>query len=184
MLGLPYGTVKLAPPCPQWKAYYAAEAVRLHAAIGPCVVEICHIGSTAIPNMWAKPVIDIMAGMRDITRVTECVGPLQTLGYAYKGEQAIPNWHFFIKGKGQLKTHHLHIVVWGSEYWVTHLLFLDYLCRRPDIAAAYEDLKLQLARNFPENRERYTENKAEFIQSVIKMARQDVAYTTPLDVMA
>lgn len=176
MLGLPHGTVKLAPPSPLWSGYYTTEAAQLERAIGQYTVEICHIGSTAIPNIWAKPIIDIMAGLADSADIAYCIAPLQTIGYTYMGEQNIPGWHFFTKGHPHLKTHHLHVVAWGSEYWNTHLLFLDYLCTHQEIAAAYEDLKLQLARHFPQDRDLYTHNKAEFIQTVIKMARQDLAY--------
>lgn len=170
MLGVAYGKVKLAPPSPNWQTYFQSEAHILYQAIKSYVMEIRHIGSTAIPGIWAKPIIDIMAGLENLADIQFCVPLLKSVGYNYMGEQPIPGWHFFIKGHGEIKTHHLHVVEWESDYWVSHLLFMNYLCQHQEVAAAYEELKLELAKKYPNDRESYTRDKGYFIKAILEMA--------------
>ncbi len=171
-LGLRYGKVKLVPHSPEWKQHFQLEHKLLKKAIGHYVVEIRHIGSTAIPTIYAKPIIDIMAGLRQVEDVKHCIEPLKQIGYTYMGEQEIPGWHFFTKGNKSVKTHHLHVVEWKSEYWVTHILFQEYLCRHPEVAYAYEKLKLDLEQKYPDDRESYTRDKSDFIHAMTEMAQR------------
>jgi len=170
MLGLESGTVKLVPYTAEWQTCFATEAQSLCATLTPYCVEIRHIGSTAIPNIMAKPILDIMAGLQQISDITACLAPLAALGYVYHGEQEVPGWHFFTKAQGDLKTHHVHIVAWQTDYWRTHLLFQEYIYRHSELAEAYETLKRDLAQKFVHNREAYTAGKADFIHAVVEMA--------------
>lgn len=172
VLGLRYGVVKLAPHSPEWRNLFDIEHQILQGLIGPYVIEIRHIGSTAIPSIYAKPILDIMAGLRKLADVEHCIAPLETAGYKYMGEQAIPGWHFFIKGSGEVKTHHLHVVEWNSDYWITHLLFQEYLCRHPEAAYAYEQLKRDLEKKYPDDRDSYTRDKTDFIHAITEMAQR------------
>lgn len=172
VLGLRYGAVKLAPHSPKWQPLFDIEKRLLQALIGSYVMEIRHIGSTAIPSIYAKPILDIMAGLHKLEDIAHCIAPLESAGYQYMGEQAIPGWHFFIKGVGEIKTHHLHVVKWNSDYWITHILFQEYLCRHPEAAYAYEQLKRDLEKKYPDDRESYTRDKTDFINAITEMAQR------------
>ncbi|HEX9927290.1 MAG TPA: GrpB family protein [Pyrinomonadaceae bacterium] len=169
MLGLEKGAVKLSPHREEWHELFAAEAQQLTIAASKYALAIEHIGSTAICGIVAKPIIDIALALREIADVEQIIQPFENLGYIYRGENGIPNRHYFRKGSPR-RTHHLHAVIYGSDFWRNHLLFRDYLRAHPQIAAQYESLKRELAQTHRENREAYTEGKNEFIENVLKEA--------------
>jgi GrpB-like predicted nucleotidyltransferase (UPF0157 family) len=171
-LGIMEGKVRLVPHNPLWLMCFDDESRRLHAALGAYVKEIRHIGSTAIPDIYAKPILDIMVGLVNIADVRYCEAPLAALNYVYEGEQAISGWHFFRKKTGDLTTHHLHLVDWNGSYWLDHVLFQEYLVRHPEVAEAYERLKLELEEKHADDREAYTRDKTDFISKVTEMARR------------
>ena len=168
MLGLPIGTVKLKPHSELWHQLFAEEEIKLCDAIGEHVVAIEHVGSTAICGLSAKPIIDIAVGVQEIADAEKCVIPLESIGYEYRGERGVPGRYYFVKGNP--RTHHLHMVEIKSDFWRNHLLFRDYLRQHPDIAEKYETIKRGLARKYKDDRERYTEGKAAFIESILKVA--------------
>jgi GrpB-like predicted nucleotidyltransferase (UPF0157 family) len=169
VLGLERGAVRLVPHAERWHDLFAEEAERLRAAVGVYVLAVEHVGSTAVCGLSAKPIIDIAAAVREITDVGKLMVPLQRIGYEYRGEQGIPGRHFF--GKGSPRTHHLHVVESGGDFWRSHLLFRDYLLQHRGAAEEYEALKQELAERYKENREAYTEGKAAFIEGVLRVAR-------------
>lgn len=175
-LGVRDGKVHLVPYTDIWKNYFNIEHWRLTQSIGHYVKEIRHIGSTAIPGIYAKPIIDIMAGLIHMEDLEPCIPRLIELGYTYEGEQNIPDWHFFKRNMGDFTTHHLHMVKWGSEYWYDHILFQEYLCRHREIAEAYEKLKFELRNRYAEDRKAYTRDKTDFILKVTEMARRAQQY--------
>ena len=168
MLGLHRGTVTLMPHTEVWHQLFADEEARLRDAIGGNVLAIEHVGSTAVCGLSAKPIIDIAVALREIADAERCVIPLEDIGYEYRGELDIPGRHFF--GKGEPRTHHLHLVKARSDFWKNHLLFRDYLRQHAEIAAQYEELKTRLAHEYQNNREAYTEGKARFIENVLRRA--------------
>lgn len=168
MLGLPKGTVRLAPHDEEWHRLFAREEARLREALGGLAAAFEHVGSTAVCGISAKPVIDIAVAVREIADAARCVAPLEAAGYEYRGENGIPGRHYFTRGEP--RTHHLHLVELGGELWRSHLLFRDYLRRHPRVAEAYEDLKKRRAREHPEDRGAYTDGKADFIKSVLEAA--------------
>lgn len=139
------------------------------------VVAIEHIGSTAVPGLGAKPVIDIMVGLRKISDARDCIGPLRRIGYEYvpELEAEIPERRYFHKGPSNVpkKHYHLHMVEIHSEFWNVHILFRDYLRTHSDAAQEYYKLKTELAAKHRLNREAYTEAKTSFIRSTIAKAR-------------
>lgn len=151
-----------------WHDLFAQEEGRVRLALGEYALAIEHVGSTAICGLSAKPIIDIAVAMQEIADVERCVTALEQIGYEYRGEQGIPGRHFF--GKGEPRTHHLHIVEMDSEFWRNHLLFRDYLGKHREVAAKYEKLKRELAEKYKGNREAYTEGKAAFIEGVLNDA--------------
>ena len=168
MLGLERGTVRLVPHTERWHDLFAEEEERLRVAISEYVIALEHVGSTAICGLSAKPIIDIAVAVREITDAEKCVIPLRHIGYEYRGEQGIPGRHFF--GKGEPRTHHLHMVELSSDFWRSHLLFRDYLLQHRETTEKYERLKKELAEKYRGDREAYTEGKAAFIESVLKAA--------------
>ncbi len=128
------------------------------------------MGSTSVPGLIAKPVIDICIGLQEPPPPGEAIiVALADLGYEHRGEHGIPGRHFFRKGAP--RSHHLHVVLHGNDFWVRHLLFRDYLRAHPDEAEAYADLKRLLAIRHAGDREMYTDSKGPFIAGVLERAR-------------
>ena len=162
----------IAPPNPKQQfckdELFAEEAVLLRRVVGDYVVAIEHIGSTAICGILAKPIIDIAVGVEKLTDGEKCVVPLENIGYEYRGEHGIARRFYFVKGEP--RTHHLHLVEKDSDFWRSHLLFRDYLRAHPAVAKEYENLKLELARKYANDRDAYLYGKTDFIENVLKIA--------------
>lgn len=154
---------------PGWPRRYEEEEGRIVAALGELAVGIEHVGSTAVPELGGKPVIDIMVGVARFEDGEQCVGPLEGLGYEYLGEFGIPGRLYFRKGIP--RRCQIHLVEHGSDFWERHLLFRDFLRGHPEIAAEYYSLKKELAARYRTDREAYTEAKTHFIRSVEERAR-------------
>ncbi len=149
---------------------YEQAAAQIRAAIGPRIVAIEHVGSTAVPGLEAKPIIDIMVGVRQLVRATEhCIAPLARIGYEYV-PKPYPDRRFFRRGPWGNGTHHLHLVEWGGEDWRRALRFRDYLRQHPDAARQYADLKRQLAAAHGRDRRAYAADKTAFIEDVLARA--------------
>ena len=113
---------------PQWPAIYKEEVARILAVAGDTVTAVEHVGSTSVPGLGAKPIIDIMAAVGKINEAMTLVEPLSALGYTYlpEYEEMIPERRFFRRGL-KSASHHLHIVETTTDFWIDHLLFRDYL---------------------------------------------------------
>jgi GrpB-like predicted nucleotidyltransferase (UPF0157 family)/protein associated with RNAse G/E len=167
-IGLAKGTVQLQPYTPVWADLYRAEEAQLRAHIGQYVLDIQHVGSTSIPGIPAKPIIDIGVGVANFEEAAVCIAPLQQLGYGYMGEFGIPRRHYFVKGEP--RTYHLHMNEVHSSDWQQQIAFRDYLRSYAAVAQAYAELKLRLAQQFPTDRLAYTEQKSGFIFNVLRKA--------------
>ena len=168
-LGLPTGLVAIAPYNPAWPQLFEAEKAVLRKEVFPDAGEspIEHVGSTAVPGLDAKPILDIAIAVPDLAvTVARIQAPLAALGYGYKGEYGLPGREFFVKGEQQ-RTHHLHIVAAGSPHWEAWLRFRDTLRTHPEIADQYERVKQDLARRFARDRESYTAGKSAFVESIL-----------------
>lgn len=170
MLGLDRKSILLVPHRAEWKSLFVSEADLLREAVGDHLVAIEHIGSTAVSGLDAKPILDILAGVRTAEDAERCVVPLAQIGYEYRGEQGIAGRFYFRKGTGEVSTHHLNIVEMTSDFWQSHILFRDYLRQHADAAQEYGKLKRELAVTHKGNRPAYTEAKAAFIESALKKA--------------
>ena len=152
-----------------WAEQFFVERARLQEAFGGLAISIEHIGSTSIPDLAAKPILDILVGMEDLSLLTQDrVVRLEKVGYAVLGECGIPGRIFCRKGTP--RTHHLHIVQEGTEVWNKHLLFRDYMRAHREDAKEYETLKRSLAERFKDDRTMYTEGKHEFITKIMQKA--------------
>ena len=156
---------------PTWPDLYERERVLIARALGDLAVAIEHVGSTAVPELGAKPIIDITLGIHRLADGEKCIRPLEGLGYEYRGDGEIPGRHYFRKFTRGERTHHLNIVEHEGDFWARHILFRDYLREQPQEAQDYYDLKVRLAERFGTDRLGYTEAKTEFIESALARAR-------------
>jgi len=167
-------SVKIVSYDPRWATIYAKEKDRILDAVGAKVVAIEHVGSTAVPGLGAKPIIDIMVAVRELSDAEECVEPLRGMGYEYvpEYEKELPERRYFRKGQeGVYNRHfHLHVVEQGGDFWKRHLMFRDYLRCHPEVAQQYCELKRKFAEKHASDREAYTEAKSFFIESVLQKA--------------
>jgi GrpB-like predicted nucleotidyltransferase (UPF0157 family) len=162
-LGLEQGVNRLVEYNSSWPLAFAEEAARIKAALGDRALAIEHYGSTAVPGLRAKPIIDLQIGVADIRDGMSFIEPMAGLGYDYAGDQGIPEHHIF--GRGKARTHLAHVVVFGGEQWRRSLRFRDRLRSEPDVRAAYEALKLKLAASTV-TRSDYTAGKTAFVQRI------------------
>ncbi|MCX7016889.1 MAG: GrpB family protein [Candidatus Sumerlaeota bacterium] len=169
-IGLRRGTVRLEPYDPAWARHFSREAARIRKALGDRIEDIQHVGSTSVPGLLAKPVIDIAIAIRDLADVDDCVEPLETLGYLYFGDQEKRGDHFFAKGPDRTRTHYVHVVESGSSNWNEYLLFRDRLRENPNLRNRYARLKQKLADLCADDRKTYTKRKKSFIERVVEQA--------------
>lgn len=155
---------------PEWEKLYQAEAARLRLALGNLLAGLEHIGSTSVPGLAAKPIIDIMVGVHKISDAKACVDILTERGYVYvpEFEVSIPERRFFHRVENGRRTHHLHLVEVGSQFWKEHILFRDVLRTHEDVAEQYATLKRGLAARYREDRFGYTDAKSDFILGVME----------------
>ncbi|SIS45215.1 GrpB family protein [Salimicrobium flavidum] len=146
-----------------WPEQFKSEARRIQEALGQIPVRIHHIGSTSVPGLSAKPVIEIMPVVSRIDEVDNHTVAMQKLGYEAMGAYGIEGRRFFKKG-GDNRTHHVHVFETDSPQALRHLAFRDYLIAHPDVASAYGQLKQELAETYPEDMESYISGKEEWIR--------------------
>ncbi|HOB94684.1 MAG TPA: GrpB family protein [Aquabacterium sp.] len=159
--------IVLAPPDPRWAALFAAERDAIAAALAPWLAGAPeHIGSTAVPGLPAKPVIDIMAPVVSLDASRAAIAAAASLQYAYVAYQA-DRMHWFCKPGPVNRTHHLHLVPVGSALWRERLAFRDALRADTALRDAYADLKRRLAAAHPQDREAYTDAKGPFVAAVL-----------------
>jgi GrpB-like predicted nucleotidyltransferase (UPF0157 family) len=158
-------TIKLVDFNQTWAEQFNTEKLKLHDALSAFSHEIEHIGSTAVPNTPAKPIIDIAIRLESLKLVPRLIPPLSKLSYAYRGEYGLPGRHFFVKGDP--KEFHLHIVDQTTEHWQKWIKFCDILQSNETLKQQYIELKQNLAEKYALQREKYTESKSEFINSII-----------------
>jgi GrpB-like predicted nucleotidyltransferase (UPF0157 family) len=173
MLGLQRGTVQVVPYTPMWAELFQEECRRLQQALGSLALDIQHIGSTAVPGLAAKPIMDLGIAVSTDAEVAACVPLLAALGYTYREDRGSNEGHFFDRGPEQQLTHYLHMLLISSPAWQNYLLFRDYLIAHPDIRDAYMQLKQDLAKRYAADRAAYTAAKAEFVQGVLAAASQE-----------
>ena len=162
------GAVAIVDYDPRWTRQFEEEKARILAATVPSVVAVEHIGSTAVPGLAAKPIIDILAGIRHLEDARACIAPLATIGYEYvpEYETELPERRYFRKGPREARTHHVHLVEVEGAFWRRHLAFRDYLRAHPEEAKRYAALKRALAAKFGEDREAYTDGKTAYVRGI------------------
>ena len=163
--------VEVVPHNPAWRFTFLEDSKQITLVMGENVVTIHHIGSTAIPNIYAKPIIDCLIEVKDIAKVDEQNPAMAVLGYQAMGEFGIPDRRFFLKNSAAGKrTHHLHTFEAESPEIKRHLAFRDYTIAHPEVAQNYSELKRELAKTYPEDIQSYMNGKNGFIKEVEKKA--------------
>jgi GrpB-like predicted nucleotidyltransferase (UPF0157 family) len=148
---------------------FAHQAARLRNALGAVALRIDHIGSTAIPQLAAKPIIDVQISVADFEPLATYRGPLERLGYAFRADNPDRTKRYFREPLGQRRTH-IHVRRAGSFGEQVALLFRDFMRVHADVAAEYADLKIKLVERYSGERTAYTDAKGPFIWSVIAQA--------------
>lgn len=165
--------VEVVPHNPKWRKAFETEAKRVADALGENVVAIHHIGSTAIPGIYAKPIIDLLVEVKDIVRVDEQSSSMELLGYETMGEFGISGRRYFRKNNEEgIRTHHVHIFRVGSEQVERHLAFRDYMIAHPEDTQRYSELKRRLAEEYPTSIDGYMDGKDGFIKEMDQKAAQ------------
>ena len=166
--------VIIEPYNANWPEKFISEKNKILSMIGDKNPVVEHVGSTAILGLSAKPIIDIMVGVKDLTTADQCIKPLEMINYEYvsKLEKQFPHRRFFHKGPNLPNKHfHLHMVEIDSDFWQRQILFRDYLRAHPKASSKYQKLKLKLAEKFNSNVADYCEAKTEFIQEILNKAK-------------
>ena len=159
---------------PNWPRMFEDERVRILAVLADKVVAIEHIGGTAVVGLGAKPIIDVMIGVRSLADAEPCISRLASIGYEYRPENEgkFPETRFFDR-----PSYHLHMVEVSSDFWRRHLIFREYLRIRPEKARQYFELKKELASKYHTDREGYTDAKTQFIATAL----EDAGYVPIVD---
>ncbi len=156
---------------PRWLTDAAEEGRRIVAACEPSVLRVEHIGSTSVPGLTAKPILDMMPLLRSFEAGFACVAPMRAMGYWYAGEFGIAGRHLFVKGSP--RTHHAHMLVEGSREARRHLAVREVLRGNPEMSARYAALKEQLAAQFGDDRDGYAGAKGALMREIFELAGVD-----------
>jgi GrpB-like predicted nucleotidyltransferase (UPF0157 family) len=173
--------VHLEPYTNQWVQRFEQEEVLIKDALGTVAEDIQHIGSTSVPNLAAKPTIDILVGTRDFPWRAYSDAALSRVGYTFYKENHA-TWRVYLKTwQDKVRGYHSHVVEFDSEHWHRHLLFRDYLRTHPDEASRYAELKQRLVIEARGERGTYQDGKKEFIDSIMLKAKAWAEFAGPTE---
>jgi GrpB-like predicted nucleotidyltransferase (UPF0157 family) len=162
----------IRPHDPRWKDLFAAEAELLRSCLGGAALDIQHIGSTAIPGIVAKPVIDVLVEARSLEDIDAHALAMEEIGYEARGEYGIPGRRYFKKAaRASGVGSHVHVFAPGSEHIARHIRFRDLLLLRPDIAQEYSALKQSIASSTGVLSDDYAARKGEFVRRTERLAK-------------
>lgn len=156
----------------QWKTLYSEEARKIKSVLGDLITDIQHIGSTAIPNMASKAIIDIAVMLPSLKKTKDLIKHLADIGYNYD-EPASSSERYFFR-KGDPIQYHLSLTEPRYSFWHRQILFRDYLINHPSVAKEYEGLKLKMSKKDPTGRKDYLNKKSPFVQKVLELAEKDL----------
>jgi len=163
--------VELTEHAPEWADQFEDEALRISRVLGDNLTSIHHIGSTAVPGLVAKPIIDLMAEVASLETCDQAQPAMQLLGYEAMGAYGIPGRRYFRKfNADRRRTHHLHVFLNGSDHAIRHLAFRDYLIAHPETAGEYGNLKRRLSKIDGGDWDSYVSGKDRFVQRTEQLA--------------
>jgi GrpB-like predicted nucleotidyltransferase (UPF0157 family) len=168
IIGLQRKKVRLSSYNSEWKKIYKKEKELLLSVLGDQVLDIQHIGSTSVPGVKAKPIIDIVIAVKKIKDVEKLIESVEKLGYEYKHEAGVSGRRFFVKGSEKNRTHYIHMVKLSGKQWKNLTNFREYLLEDKKNIKKYNELKESLSREHKDDRDIYTKKKSFFIGKAIK----------------
>jgi GrpB-like predicted nucleotidyltransferase (UPF0157 family) len=167
VLGLKHNVNLLVDYDPTWPSEFIAERRRISEALGTMAKGIEHYGSTSVPGMRAKPIMDILVGVKPFDDWEKCRVPLETLGYDYVADAGIPDHYIFGRGRVPTERSYLvHVVEFLGGSWLSDLAFRDALINDESLRLEYLELKERSVAAAPEGRAKYNELKADFLARV------------------
>ena len=167
-LGLADGMVRLVDHDPTWIDSFEREAERLLSLLNGLGVEVEHVGSTVVPGLVAKPIVDVAVGVKPEAEQV-CLERLKA-AYEYRGYAGTNGGHVFVKRNEQLRTHHVHVVPLGGEQWLAYLRFREILLTSEEARAAYSRDKRALVERYATQRKEYTAAKNMVVDRILSMA--------------
>lgn len=178
MLGLDRTAVELYPHEKEWDDAFLKEKKFLEELLPNKYVAIEHVGSTSIPDLMAKPIIDIALGVKNLEELKALWPELEKGGYDLADNIEEKEEILARRGSPECRTHYVHACIYGSKKWNTYILFKKYLLAHPEYVKKYEDLKKYLKANF--ERKEYTAHKNEFISNVLELAKAEFGEIKPI----
>jgi len=170
MLGVEKDKVVLVPHDENWANEYQITQSELKAILGDNIIEICHVGSTAIKGIVAKPILDVAVVVQDVGLLN--YAGMEAAGYEYIGFRIDTGKHLFVhKTDGDIVTRHIACFLKDNDNYNSTVLFCNYLNDHPEYAKQYNDLKIKLASQYPDDRFSYTEAKSDFIENILVLAK-------------
>jgi GrpB-like predicted nucleotidyltransferase (UPF0157 family) len=167
-LGLHVSEVRLESHNPDWLAMGETECTLVASLLGELTVAVAHVGSTAVPGLEAKPILDIVAAVDDRVPIDDVVMHLCAGGtYTYEGDKRDDGGLLFVRGQGALRTVHVHVVGRSSRAWVSYLRFRALLLDDAEARERYQSAKRDLARAFPRDRKGYTTAKSAVVEEML-----------------
>jgi GrpB-like predicted nucleotidyltransferase (UPF0157 family) len=158
--------VRIVEHDPRWATEAQSELGRIKQVLGPLAVRLEHVGSTSVPGLAAKPIVDLQVSLAALEPRDAYVRPLQGLGYLFVPAPESPDYHLFARPPQRPRTHHLHVCTAGSEHEFRHLALRDFLRAHPAEAQRYERLKIELAERTPRDRLVYMGAKEPFLDEL------------------
>ena len=173
-MGLNKDSVRLENFSTNWKEMYLEEEKKLKELIGDYILSIEHVGSTSIPNLKSKPIIDIAITVNELNDALKFSELLDNNGYEFRYDNGIENEYFVRKGTPDNRTHYIHKVEKNSERLNNLILFRNYMLKHPEEVINYQNLKEHLASIYSDNRKMYTSSKNDYIQNILKLAKEEI----------
>lgn len=172
LIGASMEALVIAPYSKDWPLQFAELHAQLQHAFTPDHAAVEHIGSTSVPGLSAKPIIDVLLGADSLDTIERKIAIFERLGFEYitEYEAAFPTRRYFVRPASSTLRVNLHAVAIGSQFWLEHLAFRNALRSDPLLVSQYQELKVQLAATFAHDRMAYTEAKAPFIRAVVAAA--------------
>jgi GrpB-like predicted nucleotidyltransferase (UPF0157 family) len=175
-IGLERKRVRLVQYDARWPELFAAEEALIRRVLHGVRCDIEHIGSTAVPGLDAKPVLDVMLGLASLRAPMAVLTALANAGgYDHRRDDPLPDRLFFAKESHDLRTHNLSVCALGSRFWTDHLRFRDALRADAELRRAYSSLKHALAARYPNDRIAYTDGKNAFVASALADIAREVS---------
>ena len=169
MIGLHQGTVDIIPHQGDWRDAFEAERAKIIASATGLIADLQHVGSTAVPDLDAKPIIDMALAVTSSEVMPQLLQQLASIGWIDRGDKGDFGGHLFVKESApRFRTHHLHVVPIRSSQWRNYIEFRDLLLQKQEVRSRYAQLKNELKARFSDDRASYTLAKEEFIASILE----------------